>query len=232
MTTAMFPLGTVLLPHMPLPLRLFEPRYLVMLTELLEDDEPEFGVVLIERGPESGGGHAPGSQTRFGVGTMARITHVAAGEDDVQLLARGTRRVEVIEWLEDDPYPRAIVRELPELEWDEELRGLRDRAEDAVRSFRARASEFAELAGDVDVELDDDPVASSWQLAGIAPIGPLDQLRLLRSTTLRQLLSQLIEAVEEASQVLRASSVDTTLDEELAALLDEERGEEDSPDTP
>jgi uncharacterized protein len=227
MTTAMFPLGTVLLPHMPLPLRLFEPRYLVMLTELLENDEPEFGVVLIERGPESGGGHAPGSQTRFGVGTMARITHVAAGEDDVQLLARGTRRVEVVEWLEDDPYPRAIVRELPELEWDEELRSLRDRAEDAVRSFRARASEFAELAGDVDVELDDDPVASSWQLAGIAPIGPLDQLRLLRSTSLRQLLSQLIESVEEASQVLRASSVDTSLDEELAALLDEERGEED-----
>jgi uncharacterized protein len=222
--TAMFPLGMVLLPHMPLPLRLFEPRYLVMLSRLLEDDEPEFGVVLIERGRESGG---QDGQVRFGVGTMARITHVAAGEDDVQLLARGTRRVEVVEWLEDDPYPRAIVRELPELEWDEELRGLRDRAEDAVRSFRARASEFAELAGDVDVELDDDPVASSWQLAGIAPIGPLDQLRLLRSTSLRQLLSQLIEAVEEASQVLRASSVDTSLDEELAALLDEERGEED-----
>jgi uncharacterized protein len=226
MTTAMFPLGTVLLPHMPLPLRLFEPRYLVMLTELLEDDEPEFGVVLIERGPESGGGHAPGSQTRFGIGTMARITHVAAGEDDVQLLARGTRRVEVVEWLEDDPYPRAIVRELPELEWDEELRGLHGRAEQTVRNLRARAAEFAELAGDADVELDDDPVASAWQLAGIAPIGPLDQLRLLRSTSLRELLSQLVESVEEASQVLRASAVDTSLDEELAALLDEERGEE------
>ncbi len=211
----MFPLGMVLLPHMPLPLRLFEQRYLIMLGRLLEEDEPEFGVVLIERGRESGDHDG---QTRFGIGTMARITHVAAGEDDVQLLARGTRRVEVVEWLPDDPYPQAVVRALPELEWSEELRELRGRAEEVVRRFRARLSEFAELAADADVELDDDPVASSWQLAGIAPIGPLDQQRLLRAATLRELLSRLIESVEEASQVLGAGAVDD-VDVELAELL-------------
>lgn len=51
----MFPLGSVLFPHMPLPLRLFEPRYLKMLGDLLEQPDPEFGVVLIERGHEVGG---------------------------------------------------------------------------------------------------------------------------------------------------------------------------------
>jgi Lon protease-like protein len=130
-----------------------------------------------------------------------------------------------VEWLPDDPYPQAIVRELPELEWDEELRALHERAEDVVRRFRLRVSEFAELGADVDVELDDDPVASAWQLAGIAPIGPLDQQRLLRSSTLRELLSRLIEAVEEASQVLGATAVDA-VDEELAELLG--RSEDDS----
>jgi Lon protease-like protein len=202
---------------LPLPLRLFERRYLVMLGRLLEDEVPEFGVVLIERGRESGD---QDGQSRFDVGTMARITHVAAGEDDVQLLARGTRRVEVVEWLPDDPYPQAIVRELPDLEWDEGLRELRGRAEDVVRRFRLRVSEFAELPADADIELDDDPVASAWQLAGIAPIGPLDQQHLLRSATLRELLSHLIEAVEEASQVLGATAVDA-VDEELAELLGE-----------
>ena len=52
----MFPLGSVLFPHMPLPLRLFEPRYLKMLGDLLEQPDPEFGVVLIERGHEVGVG--------------------------------------------------------------------------------------------------------------------------------------------------------------------------------
>ncbi|HEX5095168.1 MAG TPA: LON peptidase substrate-binding domain-containing protein, partial [Acidimicrobiia bacterium] len=51
----MFPLGTVLFPHALLPLQVFEPRYRVMMRNLL-DGEREFGVVLIERGSEVGGG--------------------------------------------------------------------------------------------------------------------------------------------------------------------------------
>ena len=51
----MFPLGGVLFPGMPLRLRVFEPRYRAMVTECLAGT-PEFGVVLIERGNEVGGG--------------------------------------------------------------------------------------------------------------------------------------------------------------------------------
>lgn len=53
---AMFPLGSVLFPGMPLQLRVFEPRYVAMLSSLLSGTEREFGVVLIERGSEVGGG--------------------------------------------------------------------------------------------------------------------------------------------------------------------------------
>ena len=52
----LFPLSSVLLPHMPLPLRIFEDRYLVMLARVLQEEPSEFGQVLIERGQESGGG--------------------------------------------------------------------------------------------------------------------------------------------------------------------------------
>ena len=50
--TPMFPLGMVLLPGSPLGLRVFEPRYLTMLEEVLAGDGA-FGVVLIERGSVS-----------------------------------------------------------------------------------------------------------------------------------------------------------------------------------
>jgi molybdate transport system permease protein len=53
----MFPLGSVLMPAMPLPLRIFEPRYLKLLGDLLGSENPEFGVVLMI------GGNIPG-QTR------------------------------------------------------------------------------------------------------------------------------------------------------------------------
>jgi uncharacterized protein len=62
----MFPLGTVLFPYALLPLQVFEPRYRVMMHHVLEGDR-EFGVVLIERGSEVGGGGA-----RVGVGPGAR----------------------------------------------------------------------------------------------------------------------------------------------------------------
>ena len=51
----MFPLGTVLMPSGFLPLHLFEERYRRMIVDLLEGDR-EFGVVLIRRGSEGGGG--------------------------------------------------------------------------------------------------------------------------------------------------------------------------------
>ncbi len=58
----MFPLGTVLFPYALLPLHVFEPRYRVMIRHVMDSDH-EFGVVLIERGSEVGGG-----DVRFDIG--------------------------------------------------------------------------------------------------------------------------------------------------------------------
>ena len=116
---AMFPLGTVLFPHTPLALRIFEQRYLMMLGRVLDDEEPSFGVVLIERGSEAGGG-----DQRFSVGTMARILQVDPRADDLHVIAVGGTRVAVDRWLEDDPYPAASVTPIPELEWSDELAPL------------------------------------------------------------------------------------------------------------
>jgi uncharacterized protein len=185
---AMFPLGTVLFPHMPLPLRVFEERYLVMLSRILPEEPAEFGVVLIERGAETGGG-----DRRFDVGTVAQITELDAEEGFISMVTVGTTRLEVVEWLDDDPHPRARVRELEDLEWDDELTELRERTERVVRRTLALASEFSDQQWSSTVELDDDPVAACWQLAAIAPLQLMDQVALLQCTSLRELLSQTLE---------------------------------------
>lgn len=194
---AMFPLGSVLFPHMPLMLRIFEERYVVMLSRVLQEEPSEFGVVLIERGQEVGGG-----EQRFSTGAVAVIKQLETAEGSIGLVAEGGRRVEIVEWLDEDPHPAASVRDLPELEWDESLEPLRDRAEQLVRRALARASEFSDQQWSADIELSDDPVAHSWQLAAIAPLGPLDQIALLRSTSMSSLLSGLIEYTTEVEQGL------------------------------
>lgn len=195
----MFPLGSVLFPHMPLLLRVFEERYLVMLARMLEEESTQFGVVLIERGQEVGGG-----EQRFGFGTLAQIAQFGEQEGVVALVAQGEHRFEIIEWLEEAPYPMAVIRELPDLDWDESLRPLRTRAEAAVRRTLALASEFADLPWAWDVELAEDPAAAAWQLAAISPLGPLDQVQLLRSASMEELLDDLLELTVAAAETYSA----------------------------
>ncbi|MFS0893550.1 LON peptidase substrate-binding domain-containing protein [Microbacterium sp. 179-I 3D3 NHS] len=189
----MFPLGSVLFPHTPLPLRVFEPRYLTMIGRLLDDDDPRFGVVLIERGHEVGGG-----DRRSGTGTMARLVSVSAGAEVVHAVVVGTERFSVDEWFDDAPYPRAEITPLPDLTWNDALTPLRTEAEAIVRRALARAPE---ARWDARTELSDEPLAAAWQLAAIAPLGEYDRYALLRSTTTGGLLRQVIDLTLEAELV-------------------------------
>jgi hypothetical protein len=209
----MFPLGSVLFPAMPLPLRVFEERYLAMLAHVLQDEPPEFGVVLIERGQEVGGG-----DIRFEVGTVARIADLQVSEDTVGMVALGGRRFEVESWGDDDPFPQAEVRLLDDLEWDEQHRALLQDAEKAVRSGLAIASEYVELAWSPSVELAESPMDAAWQLAAIAPLGPLDQIELLRSASVEALLHRVVELTAAPLDSIRFSWTDHETDDDQEQL--------------
>jgi Lon protease-like protein len=175
----MFPLGSVLFPHMVLPLHIFEPRYRVLMFDCTraEGAEAEFGVVLIERGRE-----VEGADDRFGTGTLARIVEAAELPDGRWVLnAVGTRRVVVSEWLPDDPYPVARVDEMDEPPWSPEDDEPRAEAERLVRRALTLVAELGQAAVAPTVRLADDPGAAAWQLAAIAPVGPLDRQRLLET---------------------------------------------------
>jgi uncharacterized protein len=64
---ALFPLNIVLFPAGPLPLRIFETRYVDMVRRCMREDDA-FGVVLIREGSEVGPAET------YDVGTMAKIT--------------------------------------------------------------------------------------------------------------------------------------------------------------
>lgn len=194
----MFPLGTVLFPHLPLALRAFEPRYRALVRDCLAHGR-EFGVVLIERGFEVGGG-----DTRFRVGTAAHIAEEAELPDGQWLLgARGRHRFRVHTWLPDDPYPLALVQRLDDPELGPEGEALLAEAERPVRRALALAAELgAEAAYPASVELSEHPEVAAWQLCGIAPLGPLDRQAILEESDPRVRLRRLITLAEDACDVL------------------------------
>jgi Lon protease-like protein len=196
---AMFPLGTVLFPHARLPLHVFEPRYRIMTQRVLRGDS-EFGVVLIERGSEVGGG-----DTRFDVGTVARVVGVRQLPGGGFALGTvGVRRVRVASWLADDPFPQAEVADLPEPVDASAVDSLvRDRAVEALREvcalYRLADPRIPELPA-----ISDDAVQASYELAASSPIGPLDAQRVLETAGAGDRLVLLAALLDEHARMLRA----------------------------
>lgn len=195
----MFPLSTVLMPAMPLSLRIFEDRYLKLTGDLILEENPEFGVVLIARGPEVGGG-----EKRLEIGTVASVTDIGTLDQFYGIEAIGTQRFRVNAWLPDDPYPLADIDFLPDLIWNDSLASARVHLESKVRNLLALASEFGDLQYGPDTELSDDPMDSCWQLAGVLPVGPLDQVDLLNSQSADELISKTYDVVVTLEEALKS----------------------------
>ena len=192
---AMFPLSSVLFPDAPLTLHVFEPRYRTMVEECLAGGR-EFGVVLISRGSEVGGG-----EQRFAVGTVARIVESARLADGRYALStRGRQRVAVHEWLPDEPYPQAAVVDLgPGAPAPADLV---ERATAAVRRSRALLSELGQSPplptrpeGGVGAE----PEVWGWRLCAQAPVSQLDRQRLLEAGDATDRLGLLTELADDVS---------------------------------
>ncbi len=190
----MFPLTTVLFPHGALPLHVFEPRYRRLLADCLAGDG-EFGVVLIDRGSEVGGG-----DHRVDIGTVAQITQVVGIDGGRSMvMARGSRRIRVGRWLPDDPYPRAMAADLPTEPGPDDARAVAT-AGAAVSRLRSLLSELGDvpaLPPDLGLAGPDEEVG--WALCQLAPLGPMDRQALLASPDLTARMALLAELCDAAA---------------------------------
>ena len=110
MQIPLFPLNTVLFPGGPLPLRVFEPRYLDMISRCMKTDSP-FGVLLIREGNEVG------PATTFNTGTLAKVVDWYQGSDGLLgITAIGTERFRLLDVeRQDDGLNLGEVELLPDV---------------------------------------------------------------------------------------------------------------------
>jgi uncharacterized protein len=199
----MFPLQSALLPNEDLPLRIFEPRYSALVRDCIGNDGP-FGVVLISRGREVGGG-----DTRCDVGVLARITEYAElGSGRYVLQCRTGERIRVSEWLPDEPYPRATARIWPDEPGDPVSAAQILELEDRVMALFERIATAREAqlpSRDVLLGTDRDTGdASDWlyALASRLPIGAADRYAVLSAPSAAGRLAALSEAVDTVTEMV------------------------------
>ncbi|MEK9999695.1 MAG: LON peptidase substrate-binding domain-containing protein [Acidimicrobiaceae bacterium] len=174
----MFPLEHPVLPGQLIPLHLFEPRYLALAEHLRGELEADFGTVGIERGREVGG-----DDVRADAGVVVRVLEMGDLPDGrVSLLAVGTRRIRVNEWLGDAPYPRAMVTDWPD---DVVEEGLEIAAANLASAVHALVDAARRNQPGLEVEvpaIDPDHLDTSiWRLITFSGLGPLDTAALLRT---------------------------------------------------
>ena len=151
----LFPLELVLLPGVPLPLHIFEPRYKEMIAECLEQKKP-FGIV---RASEEGVAD---------IGCTAEILSVTKKYDDgrMDILARGVQRFEVLQVNEERSFLQAEISQLHDKDEDEPGKPASQLVEQAVRLH----AEIVKLAGAELSGADEKASNLSFLLAGSLPL--------------------------------------------------------------
>lgn len=157
MEMPVFALHTVLFPRATVTLRVFEPRYLALMDDVLPAGR--FVVVSIRKGQEVGGEYEP---NRVGV-TVSVDSHVHDDEGSRRLRVRGRDRVALIAPGRDAPYPVWHVEPFP----DEGGAGTDD-----VEAASEALTAYLEVTGEAErpaLAVPHEPVAASFVLAAAAP---------------------------------------------------------------
>jgi len=166
----LFPLNAVLFPGGPLRLRIFEPRYLDMVSRCMREDTG-FGVALIVAGREAGGA----AQT-VEIGTLARIVDFEQLDDGLLgITARGERRFRILH-----VHQESDGLNVCQVEWrDEEARAEVPPQHAILAELLRRALEQIGPAYGELTPADEDASWVSMRLAEILPLVAIERQELL-----------------------------------------------------
>ena len=190
----LFPLNTVLFPGGPLSLRIFEPRYLDMVSYCLKNDSA-FGVCLIQNGKEAGLAAEP-----HRIGTLARIIdwdRLPEGLLGIVVLGSHRFAIESIE-TGNNQLVSGTVKVLPE----PTLKDLPSELNILPRLLEQIITEAGPLYDSIDHKFDD----TNWIGYRLAEILPLDP-------PVRQRLLEIDDSLERLHQI--RASIEVYLDRDL-----------------
>ena len=195
----LFPLHTVLLPGMVLPLHIFEPRYQQMMEHVLAGDR-RFGVLLIRRGLEVGPDAEPAA-----VGTAAEVTAVVPLEDGrMNINTTGSRRFRVRQFYHDRVYLSGEVEYLSEQYTpSEQLAELQAEVERLCLDYMTLVLTLREEhLGQV--RLPSDPVTLSYKVAGLlVALQPFEVQAVLEAPTVEHRLLAEVGLLRRELAILR-----------------------------
>lgn len=194
-------------------LRVFEPRYLSMIREVLNGDH-QFVSALISAGSEVGGG-----DKRFDVGVMVEIDHVETADVGLLVYGHAMDIVDILEWNDTDVYPQVRCTKQARASFEEvELPEIQNQLCDltnAVEGFFLLLASydipipvptdiFRSLLPTVDHQATVDELWTLfWTLVRLLPSTPLSRYELLFDRPLSDRIRRAHGEIEHLSDIVR-----------------------------
>ncbi len=189
----LFPLGLVLLPHLPLPLHIFEERYKLMITECLERNTV-FGIVFFN-----------GNDIQT-IGCTAGILKVLKryGDGRLDILTQGVERFVIKGMYDRKPYLEGRV-----IFFDDEPLENRDACRKLARQGMALLKQFgtmAEIQDGYDFAEKLNSKSISFVIAGCEGFSKEEKQRFLEMTSTHKRLKKSVAALEKIIERTKITS--------------------------
>jgi Lon protease-like protein len=182
MRLPLFPLNNVLFPGGVLPLRIFEPRYLEMISTCMKEDSG-FGIALILSGSEVGE-----AAKTYDIGSYARIIDWTLRDDGllgISVQSEGRLRI-----LATEVRPNQLIYADVELLEEQHPQTIPQQCRVAVDLLRDIIAKVGGHYADLEPHYDD-PLWVSGRLAELLPVELLQKQRLLQMDDPLQRLERL-----------------------------------------
>ena len=191
MTIPLFPLNTVLFPGGQLPLKIFEARYMDMVSECMRTGK-QFGICLISSGKEVGG-----SAECYEIGTLAKIIDWDKRDDGLlEIVVEGVQRFRLLEKRErSNQLAEGDVQLIDDNDDDEELPVQYQLLSDLLRQI----AEKFELSYQREHEKYDNAVWVGYRLSEVLPLESEERQELLEIDDVINRLQHIQDAIEDVT---------------------------------
>jgi len=179
--------NTTLFPETMVPLAAGRPASVAAVEAALASEEKLLACVSVR--PEKSSDLGAKSEDLFEVGTLVMIKRMERVEDTLHLIVQGTDRIRVLAWTQPEPYLRARVEILPELEVND-----KEEVEAAKRNVQSMMQQALAYLPQVPPEVRlvvlgaDDPVRLAYFLGSILSLGVEKEQQMLAANTVDELM--------------------------------------------
>jgi ATP-dependent Lon protease len=179
--------NTTLFPETVVPLAVGRPRSVAAVEAALSSEEKLLACITVKADVTTS--QDASAADLYEVGTLTMIKRMERIENTMHIIAQGTERIKVIEWKQEDPYPRAVVQILPDV-------SIKDAEEvEAIkRNVQALVQEALALLPGVPPEVrvammgSVEPVRLAYFLGSILNLGVEQEQKMLEAETADELL--------------------------------------------